>query len=123
MVDIVFVHGLRGGCVTTWSKGEVCWPRDLLKEEIPDARVITWGYDSKVANLLTYASHESIFGHAERLLADLARLRRDSVSNWFLQHFILMTVVVGQKLVMRWNSQSEDLPACGNDSNYNYSMY
>lgn len=76
-VDIVFVHGLRGSAYRTWSKGDICWPRDLLRNDIPRARVITWGYDSGVARFFTYASRESIFGHADTLLGDLARLRRD----------------------------------------------
>ena len=80
-VDIVFVHGLRGSAYRTWSKGDICWPRDLLKDDIPRARVITWGYDSDVANFFSYASKESIFGHADTLLGDLARLRQDIVNN------------------------------------------
>ncbi|KAI9758975.1 MAG: hypothetical protein M1840_003619 [Geoglossum simile] len=78
-VDVVFVHGLRGSSLGTWSKGVVCWPRDLLKIDIQnasyDARIITWGYDSSAANVFSYASKESIFGHAETLLEDLSRLR------------------------------------------------
>jgi hypothetical protein len=82
-VDIVFVHGLRGTSLGTWSKDGVCWPRDLLNEDINNAslkaRAITWGYDASIANVLTYASKESIFGHAETLLGDLSRLRVDNV--------------------------------------------
>jgi hypothetical protein len=82
-VDVVFVHGLRGSSLGTWSKGVVCWPRDLLKIDIQDAsydaRIITWGYDSSAANVFSYASKESIFGHAETLLEDLSRLRAGKV--------------------------------------------
>jgi hypothetical protein len=78
-VDIIFVHGLRGSAYRTWSKGDICWPRDLLKDDISAARVITWGYDSDVAHLFSYASKESIFGHADTLLGDLARLRQGIV--------------------------------------------
>lgn len=80
-VDIVFVHGLRGSAYRTWSKGDICWPRDLLRNDIPRARVITWGYDSDVARFFSYASRESIFGHSDTLLGDLARLRQDIVCN------------------------------------------
>lgn len=83
-IDIVFVHGLRGHLLGTWSKNGVCWPRDLLKSDIRDAplevRSITWGYDASIANILKSASQESIFGNAETLLGDLSRLRRDKVS-------------------------------------------
>ena len=40
-VDIVFVHGLGGTSQSTWSKEGVFWPRDLLKEEFPRARIMT----------------------------------------------------------------------------------
>lgn len=62
----------------TWSAGDVCWPRDYLGQDLEQeeirSRIITWGYDSMIANLLSYTSRESIFGHAETLLGDLERL-------------------------------------------------
>ncbi|KFY59535.1 hypothetical protein V496_05647 [Pseudogymnoascus sp. VKM F-4515 (FW-2607)] len=78
VADIVFVHGLRGHALETWSKGSVCWPRDFLKDDVPNARIITWGYDSGVANAMKYASKETIFGHSETLLSDIAMLRGDT---------------------------------------------
>ncbi|OBT71773.1 hypothetical protein VF21_09395 [Pseudogymnoascus sp. 05NY08] len=50
VADVVFVHGLCGHALDTWSKGLVCWPRDFLKNDITKVRIITWGYDSSVAN-------------------------------------------------------------------------
>jgi protein SERAC1 len=83
-IDIVFVHGLRGHPIETWSKDGVCWPRDLLKKDAQEAslevRSITWGYDADIASISTEVSQESIFGHAETLLGDLSRLRKDKVS-------------------------------------------
>lgn len=78
--DLVFVHGLRGSRLKTWSSGDVFWPRDLLKEDMKNVRIITWGYDANIANAFTFASKESIFGHADTLLSDLARLRRTIAS-------------------------------------------
>ncbi|OBT86647.1 hypothetical protein VE02_04446 [Pseudogymnoascus sp. 03VT05] len=78
VADVVFVHGLCGHALDTWSKGLVCWPRDFLKNDITKARIITWGYDSSVANASKYASKESIFGHSETLLSDIAMLRGDT---------------------------------------------
>lgn len=75
-VDLVFVHGLRGSRLKTWTSDGVFWPRDLLRDDLKKARVITWGYDASIANAFTYASEESLFGHAGTLLSDLARLRR-----------------------------------------------
>lgn len=77
VADIVFVRGLRGDAIDTWSKDGVCWPRDLLPQDLPYTRIITWGYDSTVANIKSFTSHNSIFGHAQNLLSDIARIRRD----------------------------------------------
>ncbi|KAI9763965.1 MAG: hypothetical protein M1840_008999 [Geoglossum simile] len=47
-VDIVFVHGLWGGRESTWTKDGVIWPKDLLSEDIPNSRILSYGYDSGV---------------------------------------------------------------------------
>ncbi|KAK3987712.1 hypothetical protein QBC44DRAFT_331101 [Cladorrhinum sp. PSN332] len=74
--DIVFVHGLRGCRLRTWSMQDgFCWPRELLGEDLEDTRVITWGYDASIAKFFQQASQEGIFGHAGTLLDDLARVR------------------------------------------------
>jgi pimeloyl-ACP methyl ester carboxylesterase len=50
-IDLIFVHGLRGGSVKTWSKNEdnqYFWPQAWLPQE-PDlqhARIHTFGYNS-----------------------------------------------------------------------------
>lgn len=78
-VDIVFVHGLRGHRLKTWSRGETCWPRDVLPADLPEARVLSFGWDAMIANATSYASQESLFGHAGTLLEDLERFREDRV--------------------------------------------
>ncbi|KAI9761267.1 MAG: hypothetical protein M1840_001991, partial [Geoglossum simile] len=102
-VDVIFVHGLRGSSLGTWSKGVVCWPRDLLKIDIQDAlydaRIITWGYDSSAANVFSYASKESIFGHAETLLEDLSRLRAGKTRPVIFLGHSLGGLVIKQALI------------------------
>lgn len=75
-VDILFVHGLRGHRLNTWSKGSCCWPRDILPEDMPQARVMTFGYDTSAVHLAAATSQNSIFGHVENLLVDLKNERR-----------------------------------------------
>ncbi|KAI0813459.1 hypothetical protein GGR55DRAFT_677101 [Xylaria sp. FL0064] len=76
-VDLVFVHGLRGSRVKTWSKDGIFWPRDLLRDDVKMARVIMWGCDADIANIFTPAGQKSLFGHANTLLRDLARHRSE----------------------------------------------
>ena len=50
-VDIVFVHGLGGRSMHTWSLGkkpELFWPREWLPFEpaMQNARISTFGYDA-----------------------------------------------------------------------------
>ena len=54
---------------------EVFWPQDLLPKELPKARIVTWGYDVQIENLLSKTSKSSIFQHALTLLSDLTSLR------------------------------------------------
>ncbi len=65
---------------------KVCWPRDLLKNDIRNARIITWGYDSSVLNATKAASQASIFSHAENLLGDVARSRQTDAEVGLIQN-------------------------------------
>lgn len=56
LVDLIFVHGLRGGSIKTWRKGKDrrwFWPQFWLPKEpgFENVNVITFGYDSDRASL------------------------------------------------------------------------
>ena len=76
-IDVIFIHGLRGNSYNSWlhAETEVYWPVDLLRHDLPAARILAFGYDANVTNLLGPASQNTISDHAETLVGDLAMLR------------------------------------------------
>ena len=63
---------------------EVFWPRDLLPIEFPRARILTWGYDIQVEQLLSSVSKASLFHHAESLFRNSTSDKRRSI--FFIAH-------------------------------------
>ncbi|KAF2179315.1 WD40 repeat-like protein [Zopfia rhizophila CBS 207.26] len=58
---------------------DVFWPGDLLKEDIPKARIMTFGYNTKVTQGYQAAHQGNIFSHARDLLYGLDQKRRKVV--------------------------------------------
>ncbi|KAI0390727.1 hypothetical protein F5Y17DRAFT_461513 [Xylariaceae sp. FL0594] len=71
-IDIVFVHGLFGSRLNSFSKGGVCWIRDLLGQDVPHARIISWGWTTTLIN------GETVVGLAQQLLSDISEIRRNT---------------------------------------------
>ncbi|KIM98334.1 hypothetical protein OIDMADRAFT_128525 [Oidiodendron maius Zn] len=82
LVDIVFVHGLTGNAYSTWYNEQhaLHWPSKLLKDDIPEARIFTFGYDADVASFWGGASQNRLANHAENMLGDLAGEGEETVS-------------------------------------------
>jgi hypothetical protein len=74
-VDIVFVHGLTGDRDRTWTKNETLWPKSLLTREIPNARVMTYGYDAYFIRRQGPIVNHRLRDHAVDLLNALASTR------------------------------------------------
>src|ERR1700709_2784469 len=72
-IDIVAIHGLNGHWENTWrtttqNGGRVNWLREFLPQQVPRARVMSFGYDS----VLQFSKSVADIGtFAEQLLEDL----------------------------------------------------
>jgi hypothetical protein len=72
--SIVAVHGLGGDAIDTWThpKSNAFWLKDFLPQQIPDARVLTFGYNAAAA---FSESTAEVIDHAKSLLASLVDKR------------------------------------------------
>jgi pimeloyl-ACP methyl ester carboxylesterase len=63
------------------AKGTVYWPRDLLPKVIPQARVLTYGYDTHIRHVVGRpVSTSTLYAHAGDFLAALESNRRKDPS-------------------------------------------
>lgn len=88
-VDIVFVHGLGGDRIGTWtfhpdSKYPVTtlWPKDFLPKACPTARILSFGYNSQFVKFFPFfgnkaavSTETSITDYSTALFHDLAGIR------------------------------------------------
>lgn len=72
------MHGLTGNREDTWKRDGILWPQDLLPKRLPEARIMTFGYDANVIAFLSAASQNRIASHGQNLLSSLADVRDES---------------------------------------------
>jgi hypothetical protein len=58
---------------------DVFWPRDLLKDDFPKARIMTFGYNTNITRGYHLANQGNIFSHARDLLYGLEAKKRKVV--------------------------------------------
>lgn len=87
--SIILIHGLQGHPETTWTcskthdGSKLYWPQTLLPKTVPNARILTYGYDSKVTHFFDGpANQNSFLGHARTLIQDLIAIRKGHVGTW-----------------------------------------
>ncbi|KAI3317143.1 hypothetical protein HD806DRAFT_395882 [Xylariaceae sp. AK1471] len=80
VVDIVFLHGLNGRADTTFfhEGSGTFWPVDLLSKDVPNARILTYGYDAGVTNFFKPVGQNTLRDHASNLVNGLAAKRLDA---------------------------------------------
>ena len=79
------------------------WPEDLLKPDFPKARIMTFGYNTKLQQGYQPVNQGNIFSHAKNLLYELERKRRQATS----RHLIFIAHSLGGILVKEVFRRSE----------------
>ncbi|KAI4709724.1 hypothetical protein J4E89_005741 [Alternaria sp. Ai002NY15] len=102
--SIVFLHGLTGGRLTTFThRNGKCWPRDFLPQVLPDARIMSYGYDANVVSLGAMAGQNSLEGNAKSLLEALIAARQDDTKPLIFVTHSLGGLLCKQALLMAHN--------------------
>ena len=72
------MHGLNGHREKSWtdSESKILWLQDLLPLQLPNARVLTFGYDADTLKL-SGVSKLGLHDHAVSLVAELLRVRAE----------------------------------------------
>ncbi|CCA74840.1 related to kinesin light chain [Serendipita indica DSM 11827] len=77
IVDIVAIHGLGGHREKSWMTNDgILWLRDLLLADLPNARVLSYGYDADTDSP-ECVSTLTLRRHAEEFIRALLRRRAD----------------------------------------------
>ncbi|RFN43712.1 tetratricopeptide-like helical domain, partial [Fusarium flagelliforme] len=73
--SIVAVHGLNGHREKSWTaENGIHWLRNLLPNDVPRARILSWGYDANT-HAASGTSSLLLYDHARTLVSDLTRKR------------------------------------------------
>ena len=87
MHSIVAVHGLNGDPFKTWTAegSDKMWLKDpsLLPSNLKDSRILTYGYNAMVMEVLGKTSSDRILQHAQTLIAELVADREVSVAGQY----------------------------------------
>ena len=73
----------------TWTAGDKLWLRDFLPEQLPSARIFSYGYDSRVALSQSIAGVDD---YARTLLDYLELVRMDTAAKARPILFIVCTI-------------------------------
>lgn len=76
--SIVAIHGLNGHRERTWTASNgVYWLRDLLPNDIPQSRIMSYGYNVNVFDRGGHGvNQQSVYDHARALISDLVLKRQ-----------------------------------------------
>lgn len=69
------------------------WPQELLSKKIPEARLITYGYNADIVHFIKPVGQNTVREHARNLAGDLTDLRRRTSS--LQRHLIFVAHSLG----------------------------
>lgn len=69
------IHGLDGNWKDTWSNNDVFWPRDFLPKATDQARIWSYGYDSRT---IGSGYGETLHGLGEQLIEAIVAAREST---------------------------------------------
>lgn len=76
--SIVAVHGLNGHREKTWTAdNNILWLQDLLPKKVSQARIITYGYDSRTHSS-EHLTRQTLYGHATNFVSRLSLYREET---------------------------------------------
>ncbi|KAJ4419210.1 hypothetical protein N0V82_005117 [Gnomoniopsis sp. IMI 355080] len=108
-IDMVAVHGLNGNPLKTWTDGDKLWLADFLPQDIPFARVFTYGYNSGLAFTGSSSRVEDYARtHLQRLIAKRRQFaHQDKRPLIFVCHSLggvihVTTVVIPRSMWQPW---------------------
>ncbi|KAM0146728.1 hypothetical protein ACHAPG_010988 [Botrytis cinerea] len=109
-IDIVALHGIKGDAFKTWTEKNEdgvknLWLRDQLPNELPGARIFSFGYD---ANVLFSRGTGTIEDFATALLEDLLRERSNDKNKKRRIIFICHSmggIVIKKALIRAFNTK------------------
>jgi hypothetical protein len=85
LTSIIFVHGLTGNRETTWThkQSKTFWPQTLLTRDLPNTRILTFGYDADIVGVLNTVGSNTLRDHGKSLANDVAlrRMRSRTISH------------------------------------------
>lgn len=82
IADIVLVHGLNGKSYGTWYHADsgTHWPSAFLPRDFDNCRVLSYGYDARVASMRGGVSTSRLAQHSETFVGRLATFRKKTNS-------------------------------------------
>jgi hypothetical protein len=109
-IDVVAVHGLQGDSYQTWThENGTMWLESILPDKIPYARIMTFGYNSRIA----FSSSAAQLEDKSIELINRLSMKRSSVENGSTRPIVFVChslggILVKKALILAHERSSDD---------------